>query len=90
MKKLFVIALLLGACAAKPRPKVGLCEQPPEQVESKIIGETWKLDSCDYDRDNPGTAWCIYLMTVQGKKCGFVVATTQCGNWNPVTTICQP
>jgi hypothetical protein len=92
VKKLLVIAIVLGigACSPKAHPKIGLCEQPPERITSKITGEDWVMDSCDFDKANPGNAWCYYLMRVNGKRCLFTVLTVQCTKWKPVATVCEP
>lgn len=69
------LAFVLSSCSSAPRPKIGACDRPPMQHQG------YDLAGCGVNVRDESQVWCLYVATVEGRRCRALIETHGCETW---------
>ena len=65
----------LSGCSRAPVPLVGACDRPA------LNHDGYTLAICGVNTLDESNVWCLYVATVEGRRCRVLVETHGCGEW---------
>ena len=78
--------VLLYGCAHTPKPMIGACERPP------MVHQGYELAGCGVNVRDESQVWCLYVATLNGRRCRAIITTQGCKTWvlDDENTGCDP